>query len=1173
MCHALLAWFPGSKLLTARLALRLVLLILPGIAAAAPTVAQGPVNVLVPAGQNATFTVAATGSGTLTYRWRRNGTPLVGATSSTLVIPRARRADAGFYSVEVTDATGSATPGPARLEVAPTRYPTLLAPDFSEPVQFETTARYEVRDIAVLADGSFVAVGDFSRVGDVRRANVVKIRADGRVDESFVPPLFDADVRAVAVLPDGKILVGGAFLWAGQHRRALVARLNPDGSLDQGFRSEFAPVGEIVGLWAVGDGQILAAGSLPGGAVVRLHADGAIDRSYTSGYDSYAEAGVMQPDGKLVLVGYDWRTGTYRLLRVLPSGGLDPSFVPPPASGGVQSMAVDAKGRIYLAGYFYSLGGESFDGLARVGATGALDATFRPELKQSYGGPGFGSGVEVQPDGRILIGGAFETVNGVSRSGMARLLEDGRVDPNFEPPALAGPRMASAFAVLPGGMLAVGRTLNSAGVVPPEVGLFRVRTTGAPDLQSFFMLRGKSRVTHVATLTTGKHLVTGGFTHVNGKEKRGLARLNEDLSVDDAFSSGSTMYEGNFLAALPNGGFALLGYGTVPFGGGYMSEGPGLYLFDQAGAVVARPTLPAAAVFEALAVGPEGQIAIAGRTNENSGHVTVVTSSGALSWMALSLNQPAESLAFQDDGKLLAGGWFTSVGGVARRYLARFNGDGTLDAGFMVSDLYGAVHAIAPLRDGRILLGTNGIIRVMGDGARDATWQQRTSNGVYGLWPQEDGRVMAAVLSYANPQQGTLQRYLEDGGIDATLVAAGPTTVQGRPSLVMRDNGELLATGLIADGGLYLGRHASAPVIQTQPQSTTAPVGASRTFTVAVTSSLGVSYQWYFNGEPIVGATGPTHTVTNFRAGDAGTYQVRITSDFGTATSQAVTLDAPRDPRGHLSNVSVRTAISASTGPVIVGFALGGKDTAGDTTILARGIGPTLLSYGLANALPDPRVEAYDVTGLKIDENDDWRGVFDFATVGAFALAGPLPKDAAIYNPYARAGAQTFHVIAKPATSGVVLAELYDARPVSQFTTLAPRFVNCSARARVGAGDDALILGFVVTGDTPVRLLVRAAGPVLGAAPYHVPGTLADPVLEVYAGQTKRAQNDDWGAEGAEATMAGTFTSVGAFGFPAGSKDSAIVLTLEPGAYSAVVRGKNDTSGEALVELYEIPSE
>ncbi len=131
-----------------------------------------------------------------------------------------------------------------------------------------------------------------------------------------------------------------------------------------------------------------------------------------------------------------------------------------------------------------------------------------------------------------------------------------------------------------------------------------------------------------------------------------------------------------------------------------------------------------------------------------------------------------------------------------------------------------------------------------------------------------------------------------------------------------------------------------------------------------------------------------------------------------------------------------------------------------------------------------------------------------------------------------------------------------------------PRLANVSTLTRVGSGDDVLTAGFVISGTTPKQVVIRAVGPRLAATPFNVPGTLADPVLNVYGSNNSSipvATNDNW-----IAGDAATFASVGAFALTAGSRDAALVTTLQPGAYSAQVSGLNNTTGTAIIEVYEV---
>jgi aryl-phospho-beta-D-glucosidase BglC (GH1 family) len=284
----------------------------------------------------------------------------------------------------------------------------------------------------------------------------------------------------------------------------------------------------------------------------------------------------------------------------------------------------------------------------------------------------------------------------------------------------------------------------------------------------------------------------------------------------------------------------------------------------------------------------------------------------------------------------------------------------------------------------------------------------------------------------------------------------------------------------------------------------------------------------------------------------------------GTTTTQPVVMniapDALADSR--LVNISLRSNTIAGDKVATAGFSI-----TGDKLLLARLSGPALVPFGVTGTLTQPVLKLYQgqtllaTYGAQKDSTDpagivqasDFAGAFSFPATGS---------DAAIVLPLS-AGSYTFQAIGANDASGVGLIELYD------LDRGAGRIVNLSTRAEVGAGG-AMIDGFVVDGPAPRTFLVRAAGPALTA--FGVGGALADPKLTVYEQQTKAvvATNDNWdqGQDGTAIVAANK--KVSAFGFAAGSKDAAALVTLSPGSYSVVVEGANATTGVALAELYDI---
>lgn len=385
--------------------------------------------------------------------------------------------------------------------------------------------------------------------------------------------------------------------------------------------------------------------------------------------------------------------------------------------------------------------------------------------------------------------------------------------------------------------------------------------------------------------------------------------------------------------------------------------------------------------------------------------------------------------------------------------------------------------------------------------------------------------------------------------VPASVTSDGltPTWTTSTRSLV----GTSLALTLASAPILVEPSATTAVAITTQPATQTVTAGASVTFTVAASGSPApTTYQWFKNGTAIAGATGASYTLATTASTDAGSYTCAIGNGLTSATSAAAVLTVNAASR--LSNLSVRTTL-ATGGTLIVGLTMEG----GARNVLVRAGGPVLTGFGLSGVMADPKLSLYSGTA-KILENDNW--IFaDIATtassVGAFAYTAGS-KDAAFIQTLN--GGYT--VQASGTAAGTVLVEAYD---IGSATT--PRLTNVSARNFVGTGADLLIAGFTVSGTGTKRILIRAVGPTL--ASFGVTGTLADPKLELYSGTTLLQSNDNW-----DSALATTFGSVGAFALTTGSKDAAFIATVNAGAgYTVQVSGTGGLTGEALVELYELP--
>jgi hypothetical protein len=235
---------------------------------------------------------------------------------------------------------------------------------------------------------------------------------------------------------------------------------------------------------------------------------------------------------------------------------------------------------------------------------------------------------------------------------------------------------------------------------------------------------------------------------------------------------------------------------------------------------------------------------------------------------------------------------------------------------------------------------------------------------------------------------------------------------------------------------------------------------------------------------------------------------------------------------------------------MIGGFIVGGT---GDKPIVIRAIGPSLLDLGVTGALPDPILDVYDSTGAIIAENDDW------VTLPAGSipkqLQPPNPKESVISNNFAP-GSYTAVLRGADGMPGVALCELYDLDPNDSSVR------NLSTRGQVGTGDDVLIGGFIISGDDPTAVIARAIGPSLAA--YGITDPLQDPVLELHGEDGSLiSQNDNWRSTQEQQILDTNLA-------PTDDREAAIVATLSPGRYTAIVRGANNSTGIALIEIYNL---
>jgi len=374
-----------------------------------------------------------------------------------------------------------------------------------------------------------------------------------------------------------------------------------------------------------------------------------------------------------------------------------------------------------------------------------------------------------------------------------------------------------------------------------------------------------------------------------------------------------------------------------------------------------------------------------------------------------------------------------------------------------------------------------------------------------------------------------------------------------------------------------------APNISTQPSNVTIASGRSVVFNAITDGTAAPTFQWTFNGTSISGATDAVLLINGATSANAGTYACTATTSIGSVYTSTTLAVITASTPGYLTNLSARANASTGANILIAGFTIADS---GSMDLLLRGVGPALIPtpFNIAGALANPQLTLYDSSSapgpFPIVTDIGWSNVFTLGassvnvdpqaatlalmnSLGAFTLNWAVGSADSALEVTPPAGGYTAQVSGFGGTGGIALAEIYDADAY----TPATRLVNISSRAEVGVGSNILIGGFTIGGSTAETLLIRGVGPTLAGAPYSVAGALAQPMLTIYSGNTPVYSNTGWGGD---PTIGSVFATVGAFTLNTSSADSALLITLPPGGYTAEVSGVNNSTGIALVEIYEV---
>ena len=604
-----------------------------------PIIVVPPVSQTVHAGANVTFDVVATGALPLSFQWRKDGVNLNGQASASLTLNAVSMTDAGLYSVVISNRFGATVSADASLTVNPENAPVITVPPVSQTVNvgadvvFSVTAEgtaplhFQWRKDGVNIEGATSASLSLHAVTSAEAGGYsVVVSNDFGVVTSAVASLTVSvpGNPVIVVQPISQTVNAGA---------------------DVTFHVEATGSGQLSFQW-LKDGA-----NLTGETSASLTLD-TVTSADVGNYSVVVSNNVGVAASAVARL---------NVITAGTAGSLDVTFQ---ALGlvGVNDLELQADGQIVAGGSIGLLGGLLQNGLVRLNGNGSIDLSFQI----GAGANEDVNAVELQADGKILVGGEFTTVNGTNQNHLARLNADGSLDAGFN------------------------------------------TGTGPND-----------SVLDLAVQTDGKIVVSGAFTAVNGTNRPFVARLNADGSVDASFAAGTGPNAPVTTVSVQADGKILIG-GEFSLVGGTNRQGIARLNADGSVDVSFAASLAGGASVQDIELQADGKILVGGKFMAGTGSGRNLIRLNADGSLDASLNAGAGpndsvlALAVQSDGKILIGGEFTGVDGLARRFLARLNANGSVDASFDAgASLTAPVEAIELQADGKILVGGEfGIVRI-----------------------------------------------------------------------------------------------------------------------------------------------------------------------------------------------------------------------------------------------------------------------------------------------------------------------------------------------------------------------------------------------------------------------------------------------------------------------------